>query len=327
MFLKQILAPVVLATMLPFLVNADAPFCQGEYKATSKLCSKNFWDYNIGKSCNPKNGTTFYDLSHFPPPDPISPRVKLIAQLITNVFENGDKIYNYAYCENLGDGNGFTAGRVGFCSGSNDALVVVKKYLSMTKGKMNLMKRFVRPLQKLADLSFCSKSKASTSSLPNYCQDWSKAACTDPKFRQAQDIINDSMYFTPALRFAAMANVKSALGKAIFYDTIIQQGWQYTERDINIYRNIMLTGGPKKSSESEEDYLARFLKVRRTILCCANDDNVWPDSADRVDDLQTLLAKGDLEFKNSVRLSNYGFTISGNENPDKDFVRKTCSHN
>lgn len=316
----------VLATVLPSIANAKDkfPFCQGEYKATSKNCAKNYWDYNVGSSCNTKNGTTYYDLSGFPPAAPVTARVKLMSQLITNVFENGDKIYDYAFCQNEGDGNGFTAGRVGFCSGSNDALVVVKHYLQLCKGKKALMQRYLQPLKALGKLSSCSSKKASVSSLPGYCSVWKKAACSDQKFRLAQDAITDSMYWFPALRFAAYAGVNSAMGKAIFFDTIVQHGWQYTERDVNIWRIIMLSGGPKKDSESEPVYLARFLHTRRQLLCCGNDDDVWPDSADRVDDLQTLLKLGDLEFTKPVKLHNYGFTVNGNENPIKDFLSSRC---
>ncbi|KAJ1645742.1 hypothetical protein LPJ64_002719, partial [Coemansia asiatica] len=46
---------------------------------------------------------------------------KSIALQITNIYENGDTKFHYDYCENLHDGRGYTAGIVGFCTGTADA--------------------------------------------------------------------------------------------------------------------------------------------------------------------------------------------------------------
>jgi hypothetical protein len=50
-------------------------------------------------------------------------------------------------------------------------------------------------------------------------------------------------------------------------DAIIQHGYQYVEPDINIVRLLTLTG-PRRPNESEQNYLMRFLTVRRELQCC-----------------------------------------------------------
>ena len=50
------------------------------------------------------------------------------AEQITTYFENGTVDFKYDYIENLNDGRGFTAGRVGFCSGTGDLIQVVSRF-------------------------------------------------------------------------------------------------------------------------------------------------------------------------------------------------------
>src|SRR6185437_9800653 len=54
-------------------------------------------------------------------------QVTRIEQL-TTVFENSTTTFRYDYVEDLGDGRGYTAGRVGFCTGTGDLLDVVERY-------------------------------------------------------------------------------------------------------------------------------------------------------------------------------------------------------
>src|ERR1700731_3540799 len=81
-------------------------------------------------------------------------------------------------------------------------------------------------------------------------------------------------------------------------DTIINHGWEYVEPLINLPRIIQLTG-PRRSFESEQSYLNRFLVTRRQLMCCYP-DKVWPPAADRVSDLQTLVSN----WSTNVNLTN-----------------------
>ncbi|KAG1443849.1 hypothetical protein G6F56_010522 [Rhizopus delemar] len=127
----------------------------------------------------------------------------------------------------------------------------------------------------------------------------------------------------PSARYAAQYRIESTLGKAIFYDTIIQHGYQYVEPDINIVRILTLVGD-RAQGETEQSFLTRFLTVRRQLQCCYPDD-VWRASATRCEDLQTLVKNfgRNKDLNRSFRLVNFGVTIRGNESLDK--IDKRCT--
>ncbi|OZJ02543.1 hypothetical protein BZG36_04499 [Bifiguratus adelaidae] len=287
-------------------VNASQfPFCTGSYANTTSHCSRYQLNAAKGNICvQPKNGTTFYDISKLPYTHMSSALVEKKALLINNVFENGNTQYAYSYVQDLGDGRGYTSGRIGFTTGTNDAYAVVKAYVK-ARPKNNPLARYLRELARLSALPFCSLERAKVTGLKGYPAAWKQAACTDKMFRDVQDRALNATYFEPSMRFAAMVGLTTNLGKAIFYDTIIQHGWQYTEPKINLWRLIILTG-PWKKSETEQSYLMRFLETRRGLMCCL--DSTWASSADRVDDLQQVLKTGDLAMNGDINLVNYGVT-------------------
>jgi len=239
-----------------------------------------------------------------------------MAQLITNVFENGigpdgKTELGYAYVQALGDGRGYTSGYAGFTTGTNDAYAVVKEYT--VRNPKNKLAKYLPELARLSALPFCDPGRNDTSGLGRYYHDWTTASCRDPLFVRVQLDVGQSMYLRPSVRFAALNGIKSNLGKAIFYDTIIEHGWQYVEPLINIWRLLELTG-PRHSGETEQSFLSRFLHTRRQMLCCFP-DNVWPPSADRISDLQNLLAhwSTNKDLAHPVHLVAYGYTVTGKE--------------
>ncbi|KAL1915682.1 uncharacterized protein VTP21DRAFT_6441 [Calcarisporiella thermophila] len=295
----------------------EFPFCKGDFQPNKQRCAKfNFPAAKGQRTCiEPTNSTDYYDLGNITP-QKISLHGIKVAQLITNVFENGNTEYQYQYTQRLGDGRGFTCGRVGFTTGTNDAFQVVETYAKRKKA-IPFSNLHLVELKRISQLSFCdTKKRDDTTKLQGFDIAWKKAACLDPDFRRVQDEAVLRTYMEPALKFAKMANVKSDLAGAIMFDTIIQNGWHYTEPDINIWRILNLSGGPRKNNESEQQFLMRFIRTRHELVCCANDD-VWPESGDRMADWEKVIAAGDLYFKKPVVLKNYGVTIKGTENPNK----------
>jgi chitosanase len=57
------------------------------------------------------------------------PREKQIAMELVSSAENStlDWGREYGYIEDIGDGNGYTAGLIGFCSGTGDMLEIVEQ--------------------------------------------------------------------------------------------------------------------------------------------------------------------------------------------------------
>ncbi|KAI9307400.1 lysozyme-like domain-containing protein [Cunninghamella echinulata] len=232
-------------------------------------------------------------------------------QLITNVFENGDTKMGFAASQNIGDCRGFTCGYIGFTTGTNDAEVVVREYGKRVK--KNPFEKYLKELARLSSFPFGDPRKSDTSKLAGFDKVWKKVGKKDPAFVQTQLDVGHAMYLKPALKYAASVGVKSNLGKAIFYDTIVQHGWQYVEPLINLPRILQLTG-PRKAGESEQKYLTRFLTTRRQLACCYPGD-VWNDSSSRMADLQNLVDdwKRNKDLKKPIKLVAFGVTVTGKE--------------
>lgn len=105
----------------------------------------------------------------------------------TSIFENDTTDLQYAYCENIHDGRGFTAGRAGFTTGTSDGYEVVKKYTAHHAN--NPLAKFLPELEKLTH-----SGSGSVSHLSGYCNAWKEAA-KDAAFRKVQDEVSDELYF------------------------------------------------------------------------------------------------------------------------------------
>lgn len=316
------------ATVLALVAAVSAEpskLCQGNFVVNPEHCSKfEFEKLTSNGQCTDSNNatsgefhgieltncTTFYDISMLPSQN-ISARASKMAELITNVFENGDTQIGYGYVEKLGDCRGYTCGYIGFTTGTNDAYAVVKEYVKRSPSAP--IAKYLPELARLSGFLFGDPERDNTNNLVGYPEAWQNATCTDPIFTRVQLDVGESMYLKPGLKYAASVNVTSNLGKAIFYDTIVQHGWQYVEPYINLPRIIQLTG-PRKQGESEQSYLTRFLTTRRQLVCCFPGD-VWNDSATRNADLQTLVNNWsrNKDLANPLTLKLFGVSITGNE--------------
>jgi len=317
------LVPAAAATSHPSAFLADDiiarstkfPYCQGDdYNISTANCAKFQFNPNDTSNCiEPKNCTTLYDISDFKN-HTWSDQVVQFAELITNVFENGDTVMGYAYVQALGDGRGDTCGYIGFTTGTNDANYAVQEYISRFP-KANPFSNFSKELERLSELPFCGNRNArnDTSGLKGYPKTWKNQACQEPGFVRTQLDVGGGMYVEPAMRYAAEWDIKTPLGFALFYDTIIQHGWQYTEPTINLPRILELTG-PRSNFKTEKSFLNAFLKTRRQLLCCYP-DATWPPSADRVVDLQSVMADFDANknLTQPITLKIYGVTVKGTE--------------
>ena len=117
----------------------------------------------------------------------LPPDAKKRCEEYTSIFENDTIELQYAYCEDIHDGRGFTSGRAGFCTGTGDAVVVVKKYTA--KKADNPLAKYIPEMEKLA-----KSGSADTSKLGGYCKAWEEAA-KDSEFKTVQDEVEDDMYY------------------------------------------------------------------------------------------------------------------------------------
>lgn len=231
---------------------------------------------------------------------------KLTAQRITNFFENGDLKFHYSYIEDLKDGRGYTAGFFGCCSGTGDMLAVVERYCRMTKivNPENRLRYCLPELRHLAEKSSDDVSVLNEDGF-DFEKVW-KDAANDPLFRKAQHEVCDELYWEPSQKYAAKLGVKSAIGAAILYDTIIQHGDGTDEDSLK----ALIDRVPfRVNGVNEETWLAAFLKVRHDDLVSPYDHStqkVWAASAGRVTALNKLLDSGNMILAKPFQIRCFG---------------------
>ncbi|MBL7255005.1 chitosanase [Paractinoplanes lichenicola] len=122
--------------------------------------------------------------------------------------------HQFAYIEDIGDGRGYTAGIVGFTSGTSDMLAVVTEYTRRKPG--NGLAKYLPALRAVNG----SDSHAGLD--PGFPAAW-RAAAADPVMQRVQENARDTYYFNPALRFARADGLR-ALGQFAYFDAAVMHG-------------------------------------------------------------------------------------------------------
>ncbi|MEH7818163.1 chitosanase [Bacillus velezensis] len=231
------------------------------------------------------------------------------AEQLTSIFENGKTEIQYGYVEALDDGRGYTCGRAGFTTATGDALEVVEVYTKAVPN--NKLKKYLPELRRLA-----KDESDDISNLKGFASAW-RSLGNDKAFRAAQDKVNDSLYYQPAMKRSENAGLKTALAKAVMYDTVIQHG-DGDDPD-SFYALIKRTnkkmGGSPKDGIDEKKWLNKFLDVRYDDLMNPSDEDTqdeWRESVARVDVFRDIVKEKNYNLNGPihVRSSEYGnFTI------------------
>lgn len=227
------------------------------------------------------------------------------AEQLTSIFENGTTEIQYGYVERLDDGRGYTCGRAGFTTATGDALEVVEVYTKAVPN--NKLKKYLPELRRLA-----KEESDDTSNLKGFASAW-KSLANDKEFRAAQDKVNDHLYYQPAMKRSDNAGLKTALARAVMYDTVIQHG-DGDDPD-SFYALIKRTnkkaGGSPKEGIDEKKWLNKFLDVRYDdLMNPANHDtrDEWRESVARVDVLRSIAKENNYNLNGPihVRSNEYG---------------------
>ncbi|WP_312444949.1 chitosanase [Lacrimispora sp.] len=188
---------------------------------------------------------------------------KEIAMELVSSAENSslDWKAQYSYIEDIQDGRGYTAGIIGFCSGTGDMLQLVKGYTE-TKSE-NLLAKYIEALEKV------NGSDSHEGLGEAFESDW-KAASEDAKFQEAQNIIRDDIYFNPAVDQAVKDGL-SILGQFIYYDAIVMHGpgdgsVPYEESFPGIREAALNKAKSPADGGNEVDYLTAFLDERDKVM-------------------------------------------------------------
>ncbi len=224
------------------------------------------------------------------------PAKKEIAMKIVSSAENSslDWKAQYKYIEDIDDGRGYTAGIIGFCSGTGDMLDLVEYYTQIKPG--NVLAKYLPALRKVDG----SDSHAGLD--PNFTKDWAKAA-QDADFRKAQDHERDRVYFDPAVN-QGKADGVGVLGQFIYYDAIVMHG---DGGDSTSFRNIrkraLSKAKPPSQGGNQTTYLNAFLDARVWAMKQeeAHSDTSRVDTAQRV-----FLKKGNLNLDTPLDWKVYG---------------------
>ncbi|GAA0315143.1 chitosanase CsnA [Streptomyces polychromogenes] len=224
------------------------------------------------------------------------PAKKDVAMRIVSSAENSslDWKAQYKYIEDIGDGRGYTAGIIGFCSGTGDMLDLVEYYTQVKPG--NVLAKYLPALRKVNG----GDSHAGLD--PNFTKDWAKAA-QDAEFKKAQDHERDRVYFNPAVK-QGKADGVGALGQFIYYDAIVMHG---DGGDATSFRNIrkraLSKAKPPAQGGNETTWLNAFLDARVWAMKQeeAHSDTSRVDTAQRV-----FLRKGNLNLNTPLDWKVYG---------------------
>lgn len=188
-----------------------------------------------------------------------APREKEIAMELVSSAENStlDWRREYAYIQDIGDGRGYTAGLIGFCSGTGDMLQIVLAFRRAEPG--NVLARFVPALRAV------NGTDSHRGLGRPYVRAW-RVAAADPVFRRLQRRERDRVYFDPAVR-RAKADGLGTLGQFIYYDAMVMHG---PGRDRDSFGGIRRVARARARTPadggSQVRYLNAFLDVRRSVM-------------------------------------------------------------
>jgi chitosanase len=226
------------------------------------------------------------------------PRKKDVAMQIVSTAENSSTNWRaqFGYIEDIGDGRGYTAGIIGFCSGTHDMLALVEEYTRRKPG--NILAKYLPALRAV-------DGTPSHAGLGDpFTADWRRAA-DDSVFQRAQEDERDRQYFNPSLSLAKGDGVR-ALGQFAYYDAAVMHGFSGMQ---SIRNAALRSRKPPAQGGNETDWLNAFLDARVAEMKteAAHEDTSRVDTAQRV-----FLRNGNLDLNTPLHFAVYGdnFTIN-----------------
>jgi chitosanase len=228
------------------------------------------------------------------------PRKKDLAMRLVSSAENSslDWQAQYGYIEDIGDGRGYTGGIIGFCSGTADMLDVVRRYTVIAPG--NGLAKYLPWLRRV------NGTAAHTGLGTGFVNAW-RAAASDVRFRRAQSVERDLIYFNPVVLRAKRDGLR-ALGQFIYYDAIVMHGPGTDAASFGgIRRAAMAKARPPALGGNEVAYLNAFLDARTAAMRAeaAHEDVTRISTAQRV-----FLRAGNLDLNPGLTWKVYGDTFS-----------------
>ncbi|WP_103516922.1 chitosanase [Streptomyces sp. SM10] len=233
------------------------------------------------------------------PPGLAAPAMKETASRLVASAEAStlDWRSQYGAIEDVGDGAGYTAGIVGFSSGTNDMLQLVESYTEDAPD--NPLAPFLPALRAV------DGTDSHEGLDPGFTDAWHRAA-EDPAFREAQDATRDRLYFEPAVRLAKLDGL-GTLGQFVYYDAMVLHG-PGVEADgfYGIRDAAMASADTAAEGGDETAYLETFLDEGRSAIRArkVQRDTTRIDTEQRV-----FLREGNLGLTKPLVWQVYGETF------------------
>ncbi|MDD2960339.1 MAG: chitosanase [Lachnospiraceae bacterium] len=200
----------------------------------------------------------------------------------------------YAYIEDIGDGRGYTAGIIGFTSGTGDLLQVVTEYIKR-KPQNNPLKKYLSALEAVVGTD-SHEGLGDT-----FLADW-QTASEDAEMIQAQNAILDDFYLYPSITFANEDGL-SVLGQYIYYDAMVVHGPGDDEDSFNgIRMTAKASADTPAMGGNEKTYLQAFLDARSVIM---KKEEAHSDLS-RLNTQQAFLEAGNETLELPLRWTMYG---------------------
>ncbi|MGW1058109.1 chitosanase [Micromonospora rubida] len=221
-----------------------------------------------------------------------NPAKKDVAMQLVSAAENSSLNWRaqFSYIEDIGDGRGYTAGIIGFCSGTGDMLELVEAYTVTKPG--NVLAPYLPALRSVNG----TDSHAGLD--PNFPRDW-RTAAADGVFQAAQEAERDRVYFNPSVRDGKADGVR-ALGQFAYYDAAVMHGYEGMRA---IRSRALARAKPPAQGGDERTWLNAFLDERVVEMKkeAAHSDTSRVDTAQRV-----FLNNGNFDLNTPLVFAVYG---------------------
>ena len=210
-----------------------------------------------------------------------------------------DYAKQYAYIEDIGDGRGYTAGIIGFTTGTGDLLEVVERYTELKPE--NELKDYIPALEQV------NGTDSHDGLGDSFEKAWEEAAQSDEMIQAQNDILNKE-YMNVALQYAKKDGLRP-LGQYIYYDALVVHGSGDSEDCFEAIRNAALKKEKAPSDGGDETaFLKAFLDARVPIMQmeAAHSD------LSRLNAQQKFLDEKNFDLKLPLKWTMYGESFSLN---------------
>ncbi|MGV9285859.1 chitosanase [Streptomyces sp. NPDC003719] len=283
----------VIATGVYFLMPADSADAPATPSATTAQSARDDAKDRAEQERN-ADDELIADL----PPGLAAPAKKELAQQLVSSAENSTTDWRSAYgtIEDLGQGDGYTAGIIGFCTGTHDLLALVEHYTE--EHPDNGLAKYLPALREV------DGTDSHEGLDPGFTAAW-EAEAQLPAFRTAQEQERDRVYFQPSVRLAKLDGL-GTLGQFVYFDAMVFHG---PDSDADGFYSLRERAMEKARTPgeggSEKAYLDAFLDVRRDAMLAKRPDI----DTSRVDTAQRRFLKaGNLALDTPLVWEMYGDT-------------------